>query len=448
MLHGYRPVSHLGSGGFADVFLYEQDLPRRRVAVKVLLESVVNADVQQRFVAEANAMAMLSAHPSIVTIYFAGIAPDGRPCIVMEYCPRPNLSVRYRRETIAVHEALRIGVRLASAVETAHRAGILHRDIKPANVLVTEYGWPALTDFGISAQIDTVAAPELFGSDPYADARTDVYALGATVYALLAGRSPFELPGGPNHASSLIARIEREAVQPTGRRESVPLLEQVLARSMHKRSEARYRSGYDFALGLNEVESALGLTPTQIDVMDNVASTVQSAEVDDSTRMRGVVTIADDTEPTSASSSTGRIVTVGTDTGEATGRTPRLLIGLGLLVLLIGIVAGVVLLAPGSAPPPDPPSSPRSVIAAPAPGRPVDLSCTRSGQRISCTWAAPGGRTGRPAYQWNFTETEGDKHTVELTTFRADPLAGVNPCVQVRTISSGRASEPATDCAG
>ena len=138
-LHAYRPVSHLGSGGFADVYLYEQDLPRLRVAVKVLIESVVNADVQQRFVAEANAMAMLSAHPSIVTIYFAGIAPDGRPCIVMEYCPRPNLSVRYRRETIPVHEALRIGVRLASAVETAHRAGILHRDIKPANVLVTEY---------------------------------------------------------------------------------------------------------------------------------------------------------------------------------------------------------------------------------------------------------------------------------------------------------------------
>src|SRR5580765_6271680 len=239
-LNGYQPISHLGSGGFADVFLYEQDLPRRRVAVKVLVGSAVTEGVRERFVAEANAMALLSAHPSIVTIYFAGFAPDGRPCIVMEYCPRPNLAVRYKRETIPVAEALRIGVRLASAVETAHRAGILHRDIKPANVLVTEYGWPALTDFGIAAQIESVAeseaislpwcAPELLDPAPHADVRTDVYALGATVYALLAGRSPFEVVGGSNRAVDIMARIAKDPVPPIGRRDLPHMLEQVLAR--------------------------------------------------------------------------------------------------------------------------------------------------------------------------------------------------------------------------
>src|SRR5690625_4811379 len=87
-----------------------------------------------------------SAHPPIVTIYHADTAGDGRPYLVMEYCPRPNLSVRYRTAPLGVAESVRIGIRLAGAVETAHRAGILHRDIKPANVLTTDYGWPALTD--------------------------------------------------------------------------------------------------------------------------------------------------------------------------------------------------------------------------------------------------------------------------------------------------------------
>lgn len=370
----------------------------------------------------------------------------------MEYCPRPNLSVRYRPETIPVTEALRIGVRLASAVETAHRAGILHRDIKPANVLVTEYGWPALTDFGISVQIDAIgeaegmsvpwSAPELFAGQPYADARTDVYALGATVYALLAGRSPFEVPGADNHASALIARIEREAVQGTGRRESVPLLEQVLARSMHKRAEARYRSAYDFALGLNEVERALGLTPTQIDVMDNVASAVQAVESDDSTRMRGVVTISDDTAPRSRlTPSTGRTTTADTEADPAPAGRSRLLVGLGLLVALVSIVVAVIVLGPGGGAEPSPPSSPRSVVAAPLPAPPVRLSCSREGSSITCTWGAPSGLSGEVSYQWNFTERVGELSTVDTTRFTAPLPAGVQPCVQVRTISEGRASE-------
>src|SRR5699024_4522034 len=147
---GLTYLNLLGSGGFADVFLYEQELPRRKVAVKALLAQAVTPEGRAQFAGEANLMAQLSTHPSIVTIYQAATTEDGRPYLVMEYCPRPNLSARYRRERIGVAEALRIAVRLAGAVETAHRAGILHRDIKPANVLTTDYGWPALTDFGIS----------------------------------------------------------------------------------------------------------------------------------------------------------------------------------------------------------------------------------------------------------------------------------------------------------
>ena len=87
----------LGSGGFADVFLYEQDMPRRAVAVKVLPGDLRDPELVRMFNAEADVLAHLSAHPSIVTVYQAGISADGRPYIVMEYCPG-SLAQRYRIE--------------------------------------------------------------------------------------------------------------------------------------------------------------------------------------------------------------------------------------------------------------------------------------------------------------------------------------------------------------
>ena len=143
--------SLLGSGGYADVYLYEQQRPRREVAVKVLLAEGLTEAGRRQFAAEADLMAALSAHPAIVTIYGADISADGRPYLVMEYYPGSNLRARSRTERMPVAEVLRIGVQVCSAVETAHRAGIVHRDIKPANILTSRYNKPGLTDFGISA---------------------------------------------------------------------------------------------------------------------------------------------------------------------------------------------------------------------------------------------------------------------------------------------------------
>ena len=166
-LPGYTSMGLLGSGGFADVFLYEQKLPRRQVAVKVLLTEELGRDTRAQFVAEANLMAQLSAHPFIVTIFHADVSTDGRPYFVMEYCSGPSLADRYKRQPFTIEDALRTGVRLAGAIATAHAAGIVHRDIKPANMLTNAYGGPALTDFGISSNLDgelpvhTVTAPEV-----------------------------------------------------------------------------------------------------------------------------------------------------------------------------------------------------------------------------------------------------------------------------------------------
>ena len=145
-------VQPLGSGGYADVFLYEQQSPRMPVAVKVLKSEGLTDALRQQFVEEADTMAALGDHPYIVQVFRSGTSDDGRPYLVMKYYPPPNLAMRARAERFSVEDVLRTGIQLASAVETAHRAHIMHRDIKPANVLVSAYGAPGLTDFGIAGR--------------------------------------------------------------------------------------------------------------------------------------------------------------------------------------------------------------------------------------------------------------------------------------------------------
>ncbi|MEZ5129833.1 MAG: serine/threonine-protein kinase [Micropruina glycogenica] len=211
----------LGAGGYADVYLYQQALPARRVAVKVLRDSDLASGVVQRFRSEANAMALLE-HPHIVPVYATGSTTDGRPYLVMMYDPRASLAERVKHERLGVAEALRIGIQLASAVETAHRAGLLHRDIKPANVLTSQYGTPGLTDFGIAAEVSEAddddtgvsvpwSPPEVLYVTAPASARSDVYSLAATVWHLLVGRSPFEQPGRDNSHYALMKRIRESA---------------------------------------------------------------------------------------------------------------------------------------------------------------------------------------------------------------------------------------------
>jgi serine/threonine protein kinase len=325
---GFGYLQLLGSGGFADVFLYEQRMPRRRVAIKVLLSEALTEGARESFDAEANLMAQLSTHPSIVTIYQADIAADGRPYLAMEYCPKPNLGARYRREKISVAEALRIGIQVAGAVETSHRAGILHRDIKPANILVTEYNRPALTDFGISVALvgggehESVgmsipwSPPEVFAAVPSSGAAADIYSLGATVYTILAGRSPFEVAGGANSGLDLIARIQSSPLSATGRADVPASLEDVLATAMAKREDQRYSSALEFARALQKVQLELSMSVTPTDVLDEQLPSDELEEEDEGhTRIRGMVSI-DPTGPV-----TGRRPSATTPGGAP--RTPQ-----------------------------------------------------------------------------------------------------------------------------
>lgn len=278
ILPGLTYVRPLGSGGFADVFLYEQDMPRRNVAVKVLPSDVSDADLLRMFNSEADVLAHLSAHPSIVTVYQAGVSAEGRPYIVMEYCPG-SLSQRYRVERIPVAEALSIGVKMASALETAHRAGLVHRDIKPSNILVTSFGAPVLADFGISSslarsQADEMlamsvpwSAPEVITEKTAGSIASEVWGLGATVYSLLAGHSPFERrEKGQNSREQLRRRIAHANYPPLSRADVPASLQDVLSTAMNRDPDRRYPGALALGEALRAVQAEIGVPQTPLEV--------------------------------------------------------------------------------------------------------------------------------------------------------------------------------------
>ncbi len=275
-ISGYSYVGPLGSGGYSEVYLYEKQHPKMKVAVKVLTGEDLTDGARRQFMAEANAMAALADHPSIVQVFSADVTDDGRPYLMMKYYPNKNMSVRATEERFAVSDVLRIGIQISDAVETAHRVGILHRDIKPANILTGQFGAPGLTDFGIAATkgMDEDAdaggmsipwaPPEVVFAMSDADERSDVYSLAATVWHLLVGRSPFVVPGGDNTQWALMHRIQETPVPPTGRADVPDSLERLLQQAMAKEPTRRPQSALAFARALQQVEQEQHCPVTQI----------------------------------------------------------------------------------------------------------------------------------------------------------------------------------------
>ncbi len=220
---GYGDLVEVGRGGFGVIYRAHHQALDRIVAIKVLADTNLTQDQRQRFQREALAMAQLSWHPGIVTIYDTGITDTGQPYLAMEYLPNGSLGDQLRAngpldpDTITHH-----GTQLADALQAAHDNGILHRDIKPDNVLVDPLGQPKLTDFGIAALADHTrsatnlltgsvghTAPELLEGQP-ATTASDIYALGSTLFELATGHPPFIRPDDDN----LLAIALRTKTQP------------------------------------------------------------------------------------------------------------------------------------------------------------------------------------------------------------------------------------------
>ncbi|MGK0716164.1 serine/threonine-protein kinase [Leucobacter sp. W1153] len=291
-ISGLSYVRPLGEGGFASVYLYEQDLPRRMVAVKALKSGLESAEERADFQIETDAMARLASHPAIVSVHGAGVSADGRPYLVMEHCPG-SMREQTRNRPAQLAQVLDVGVRLAGALETAHRAGVLHRDIKPSNVLITTMGRPSLADFGIaslrgrtSSDIATTAvtipwsAPEVLSGHTAGTVATEIWSLGATLYTFAAGRSPFELSDPAKNTRSLItARILKASYTPIPGAEGYQALDAVLKKAMMPRPEQRFTSMDAFAGVLQQLQRHYGFDVTPFDMTRDLWPADESQDV-------------------------------------------------------------------------------------------------------------------------------------------------------------------------
>jgi serine/threonine protein kinase/WD40 repeat protein len=252
---GYEVLGELGRGGMGVVYQARQVGLDRLVALKVVLAGAhADADDLARFRREAEAIARLH-HPNVVTIYEAG-EHHGLPYLAMELCPAGSLVRRLADGPLAPRQAATWTAALARGVHAAHQAGIIHRDLKPANVLLTADGTPKVTDFGLAKKLDASTAltrsGDILGTPSYmapeqAGGRTlevgpasDVYALGAVLYACLTARPPFH---AATPMDTILQVLADPPVPPSRLRRQVPAaLEAICLKCLAKDPSQRYPS--------------------------------------------------------------------------------------------------------------------------------------------------------------------------------------------------------------
>jgi hypothetical protein len=270
---GYANVAELASGAFATVYRAVELGTGRPVALKVLRVADASPHLVEVFEKELGALALLSNHPNVTTLYGTFSTPEGRPVLVLELC-RESLAHRARQNgTLPAKEVVQVGIKIAGALETAHRSGLLHRDMKPQNILVSQFDEPVLADFGVAtlqAQAQSTegvfgfttlhAPPEALEGLPLS-ASSDIYGLASSMYQLLVGRGPFSSYEGEAPAS-VILRILRDPA-PRAPAIDVPVaLADLIENALAKDPTKRPQSAGAFAETLREIEALAGWAQT------------------------------------------------------------------------------------------------------------------------------------------------------------------------------------------
>lgn len=283
---GVEHLEEVARGGFAAVYRGWQPAFQRWVAVKVLT-GLHGQSPAYRFDHELRALGSLSEHPHVVPVYEAGEA-GGYAYLVMPYLTGGSLQQRLTEGRLDPSDAVATAQAVADALAEAHRLGILHRDIKPANILFTAYGVPQLADFGVARLSDTTltggqlavtvayAAPEILSGSP-ATARSDVYSVGATLYAALSGAPPFAGDGeGEGQALAQAVRVLQDTPPPLQTLGVAAPIAATVERAMAKDPGRRYGSA-------EELRDALAAVAPMAFGSDGPVASVRSAE-----RTRGV----------------------------------------------------------------------------------------------------------------------------------------------------------------
>ena len=286
-LGNYQIIEKLGGGGMGEVFLARDKRLDRKVAIKLLPESLTSDNQsKQRFIQEAKAASALN-HPNIITIY--EIASDGdRDFIAMEYVEGETVRDLLARGRIETRRAIELAAQTASGLAAAHEAGIIHRDIKPENLMVTRSSQIKILDFGLAKLVEQQRAPltesnvptmnfvqtnervvtvpgTILGTVAYMspeqaegrplDRRSDIFSLGVVFYEIITGKRPFE---GKSAVATLHSIINSEPQPARELNPQVPLeVEDLLAKSLAKDPTERYQHSGDFELDLRRFKRAL-----------------------------------------------------------------------------------------------------------------------------------------------------------------------------------------------
>jgi len=276
----YRIVSKLGEGGMGVVYLAEDTLLGRHVAIKTLTDGGLGRQhFRTRFLREARAVSALS-HANIATIYEYGETPQGDPYIVMEFVRGETLADLISKHNLTLERALEIIIDVARALAEAHRHGIVHRDIKPSNIAIAENGQVKVLDFGLAKQVETepdinsgphgVAVTQtregvMLGTPMYispeqamgvsVDARSDLFSLGSVLYECVTGQPPF----GGSSPVEICAKVIRDDPAPPSslNPQVVPDLDRISLKSLAKKPDERYQSAELCIEDLRAAEQAL-----------------------------------------------------------------------------------------------------------------------------------------------------------------------------------------------
>src|SRR5580692_1766687 len=278
----YEIQSALGAGGMGEVYRALDTRLDRTVAIKVLASHLASSpELKQRMDREGRAISSLN-HPYICQLYDIG-SQDGTDYLVMEFLEGETLAERLRKGAMPLAEVFKVGISVAEALAFAHRSGIVHRDLKPGNIMLTQ-GGAKLMDFGLAKPlgVQTVASgtvpsftalPTMSGPSPMtplttagsivgtiqymspeqiegkeADARSDIFAFGAVLYEMAAGKRPFE---GKSQISLASAILEKEPEPISALKAQIPSgYERVVTTCLRKDPEERYQTAHDIKLEL------------------------------------------------------------------------------------------------------------------------------------------------------------------------------------------------------